>query len=143
MVADWRRAVEGAATTLVDSFEKTCGEQISGQEKEWRPKIDQVRAMLSQAFEAIADHDQKVEEYTRAKWSELKDAQLKATEDAAHTLADELSSLSQAAENYEGELEAAAEMVSEQQQHAAEAATQLANGLVQVRGQWATFGIIS
>ena len=68
-------------------------------------------------------------------------AQMKFASEDAHKLADELKSLSQTAENYEGELEVAAQVVVEHQQQAAEAATHLAEGLLEVRGRWGTFGI--
>ena len=141
MVADWRRSVEGAAARLVEFFEKECAEQITAKEAQWRQKVEQVRAVLGHTFDAIADHGEKVAHYAADNWVELKDAQIKATEEPAHKLADELTSLSLAVENYDGELEVASGLVAEDQRHAAEGAAQLTHGLGELRARWATFGI--
>jgi chromosome segregation ATPase len=141
MVADWRRGLEGTANKLVDIFEKECAEQVTAHEATWRPRVNQVRMMLGHAFDAIAEHEQKVKEYTDERWGELKNAQIEATKEVVRNVGDELSSLSLAVENDEGQLDVAARTVSEGQQHLAEAATQLAQALLEVRGRWGTFGI--
>jgi vacuolar-type H+-ATPase subunit D/Vma8 len=141
LVADWRRSTEGAVGKLVEFFEKEWPDAVKTKEAEWRRKVDEVHTLMDHTFEEIAAHDQKVKEYAEEEWVELKDAQMKFASEDAHKLADELKSLSQTAENYEGELEVAAQVVVEHQQQAAEAATHLAEGLLEVRGRWGTFGI--
>jgi chromosome segregation ATPase len=144
VVADWRRALEGACTHLVESLQTKLPEELSRKEHEWQPRIAQVHAILEKVFEDIHEHDAKVEAYIGdERWIERKDEQLKSTTEVATSLKAALSSLTQAVSNYEGQLQVAAEMVTEQQELAAHGASQLAQDLLAVRGLWATFGITS
>lgn len=143
LVADWRRALEGAAKAIIETFEQES-QHVADHEKEWQAKVDQVNALLDDAFERISAHDVKVEEYVDEKWSELKDAQIEATlKDQVPQVVSGLHSLSVAAENHERQVEAAATMITGEQQHATQDAAQLAEGLFKVRELWFTFGINS
>jgi hypothetical protein len=141
LVADWRREMEATVTRLVDYLEKEWPEAVTTKEADWRQKVDTVRALLAHTFESMAEHDQKVKDYAEERWLELKDEQLKSTQEVARTLAEEISSLDQTVDNYQGQVQVAAEMVAAQQEQAATAASQLGEGLVDLRGCWATFGI--
>ena len=144
VVADWRRALEGASRQLIESLSKKHPEALEGKEKEWEAHINQVKAILEKAFEDISEHDTKVEHYVGdERWIELKDQEVKATAEVKDKLANELSGLAHAVTNYEGQLQVAAEMITEQQDLAAQGATQLAQDLLALRGLWATFGINS
>jgi hypothetical protein len=142
MLGEWRQGTETEVSRLVEFLDKTCPELLDTREASWRDKIAQAHELMDHAFEGIAKHAQEVASYTPEKWGHLLEAELEPTQSQAHTLAEEtLPNLSKDVEGYEGSLQAGAKMVGDQHDQVAKEAAKLEQGLLEVRGRWATFGI--
>jgi len=141
LLADWRREADAVVHKLTDFFDKDCEQVLAGKEADWRDKIPQLHEFVDHAFETMTTHGQEVAAYTGVRWSEVLAAQLAAKQKEAEELGESLDGLTQTIENYEGQLQAAGQMVAAQQEQAATDVRQLASDLNQLRGRWGTFGI--
>jgi chromosome segregation ATPase len=141
LLADWRREADAVVHKLTDFFDQDCEKLLAEKEADWRDKLPQLHEFVEHAFQTMTTHGQEVAAHAGARWSELLAAQLEAKQKEAQELGESLNGLTQAIENYEGQLQAAGQMVAGQQEQAATDARQLASDLNQLRGRWGTFGI--
>jgi len=141
MVAEWRRAGEAAVERLTDFFDHKIEQVIADKQTDMKEKLARLHELLDQAMKGITEHTQEVATYTIDRWAQLFAAQLELTRTQMQGATEMIGSITQLTRNDAGQIQVAAGLVTDEQQHAAEAMTKLGEGFNNLRGLWATYGI--
>lgn len=140
-VAAWKKAAEEEVAHVVEYMAKDIHAAVNTKDEDFKHKLEQLHDFLDHAFSDLDAHDKLIEDYAEKHWSHMLEEQIKSAHEVAQTLADALTSLAQAVENDDSELQVAGQMVAERQQQAAEAATSMEQALGALREHWESFGI--